>query len=300
MKNTNKHNNRRILIFGRPGSGKTTLAVLEMLKALREGYYVYSNIQINWFGDLFALAPIHGFINRLYANIKRLTYRHRINKYSKLIEKKEYLTSVKQGVHYDGNGVPSVNLTKIYYDLYWIEHDLKKIENINDNMVNGWIKEHYYEPQRYTYTESLEEAIEKIISQAELNPNQKYLLAFDEGFIELDHNRKVPPYITNFFNQSRKLQCDVIVSSQRPVAVYPSFRALCDYMVLVEKTWFGWFNSKKYFVDDDANALPDLSKDAEGKDKGKDYITFRGKQVYPFFDTRQSIGLMKLFNRQQL
>ena len=64
---------------------------------------------------------------------------------------------------------------------------------------------------------------------------------FDEGFVDLEHGKKVPRYITNFFNQTRKLQCDVIISSQRPVAVYPSYRALCDYMVLVKKSWFGWF-----------------------------------------------------------
>jgi len=289
-------NNRRILIFGRPGSGKTTLTVLEIIEALKAGKVVYTNIQIHWFGDLFKLTPIHNFLNKIYSLIFSTTTNQRNAKLVKLYAEKDDLDYKMENVNYDENRIPDQPLTQIFYKLWFIKKDIEKLKDRNNNVEKGWIKEHYFEPSRYKYCEDLEDAVKALIQDSSTNPNQEYLLAFDEGFVDLDFSRKVPSYVTNFFNQSRKLAVDVIISSQRPVAVYPAYRALCDYMVLVEKNWFGMFHSKKYFVDSDANALPNLSKDADGKDKGKNYRSWNGKTIFPFFDTRQSIGLKRLLS----
>lgn len=287
-------NNRRVLIFGRPGSGKTALSVYEMLNALRSGYYVYSNIEIKWFGELFILEGIHKFINKIYFKFFYAIREFRRKMLEKSLDKKYELECLRDNCTYDEFLIPSVNLTRIYYELYWINKKIEKLQNIEDNMKNGWIKPHYYHPSRYRYFDNLKDAITNLTQEALKNPNEKYLLCFDEGFIELDHQRSVPAYITNFFNQSRKLAVDVIISSQRPVAVYPSYRALCDYMIHVEKNWFNRFSSKKYYIDFNKDALPEITKDKDGSEKGERYISWSGKDVFPFFDTRQSIGIKKI------
>lgn len=292
-------NNKRILIFGRPGSGKTSLAVLEMLEALKQGYYVYSNIKIQWYGELFVKAKVHIFLNSCYTLLKNITKKRRLKKYNELIKLERILEEEQNTVSFDKDGIPNKNLTDIYYQLYYIKQKINKIKEINSKTQYGFIKNYYYQRSRYNYTENLEEAVECIIQESKQNGNEKYfLLCFDEGFIELDFSRKVPHYITNFLNQTRKLNVDVVISSQRPVAIYPAYRAICDFMVLVEKKWFDRFQATKYYVDDNANALPDLSKDYEGKDRGEHYINFKGKDVFPFFDTRQGVGIIKLLKEK--
>lgn len=288
--------NRRILIFGRPGSGKTTLTVLEMIKALKRGDVVYSNIKINWFGELFLMTSGHYFFNQLYSFFGRLLKGYNSIKLSRLYNTKAVLEDARDNVVFNNN-IPNVNLTDIYFKLYFIDKKIADILKHFDNISTGYFKSYYFPKNRFQYTEDLESAISALIHQALLKPDDHYLLAFDEGFVDLEHGKKIPRYITNFFNQTRKLNCDVIISSQRPVAVYPSYRALCDYMVLVNKSWFGYFNSTKFFVDDNADALPSTGKDKEGNDKGKNYLTWRGADCFPYFDTRQSIGLKKLLNQ---
>lgn len=288
--------NKRILIFGRPGSGKTCLSVLEIIQALKQGYYVYSNIEINWFGDLYTLSSWDKFINKIYSSFFGIFYNKRLKKISKLEKLRTELFNAKENVIFNEYGIPNLNLTNIFYQDYWAKKDIEKLKKRNENCDIGLIREHYFAQNRFSYFENLEEAINCLIKKAEENKENKFMLAFDEGFIELDHSRKVPPFITNFLNQTRKLNCDVVISSQRPIAVYPSYRAICDFMVNVKKGWFNRFSSKLYYVDDNANALPNLEQDKEGNDKGENYKDFKGKEVYPFFDTKQSIGLKKIFS----
>ena len=125
-------------------------------------------------------------------------------------------------------------------------------------------------------------------------------LIFDEGFSYLNAGMRPPKFITNFINQSRKLNCSVIVISQRPVAVFPDFRALVDFMVLVNKGWFNKFTSTRYYVDTSADALPSMEQiqtsnglfgKKEVQDTGEKYKSYRGSDVFPFFETRQSFAL---------
>lgn len=290
--------NRRILIFGRPGCGKTTLAVREMIQALKRGDHVYSNIKIVWFGELFTLAGLHHFLNFLYSLCAKSTFFWRKKNYNKYYSQKQKLEYRRDHVEFNSDQIPNENLTDLYFEIYSLEVKLERIRTINNRMEFGFIIPYYYSPVNYHYCDNLEEAIDKLITQAEENPSIFFTLAWDEGFVELEHGAKVPRFVTNFFNQTRKLSVDVIVCSQRPVAVYPGYRAICDYMVRVEKTFFGNFKARLYYVDSDANALPNLSKDAEGLDQSEYYDNWRGKDVFPFFDTRQSIGLKKLFERK--
>ncbi len=286
-------NNRRILIFGRPGSGKTTLTTLEMLEALKDGFHVYSNIKLKWFGWLYLLSPFAKFGNLVYTFVMGKLLPIRTRKLNSLYQEIEKLRQLESEVRFD-EGIPDVNLTEVFRDKYNINKKIDKILAINDKMRYGYFRDYYYSPNRYHYSENLELAVKEIIEEAIDKPKDNFMLAFDEGFVDLDHSRKVPAYVTNFFNQSRKLRVDTIISSQRPVAVYPSYRALCDYFVLVEKAYFGYFSSKKYFVDTNADALPNLTKDNEDNDKGERYRTWKGSDVFPFFDTEQSIGLERL------
>lgn len=292
-------NNERILIFGRPGSGKTSLAVLKMLEALQDGYFVYSNIKINWFGELHRLTKFEKLQNKLYNIFWSIIFpkNKREKKLKKLYEKDVELETLADNTKIIDN-IPTENLTDIFYSQYWIQKNIDEIKNIEKNIREGWKKNYYYEKNRYNFIEDLEIAIKNLIDKATENPEEKYLLAFDEGFTELDYSRKVPAYVTNFFNQTRKLNIDVIICSQRPVAVYPSYRALCDYMVLVEfDKRFKTFSSKKFYVDENINALPDTRPDYEGNDKGEPYEKFNIKNVEPFFSHRQSIALKKLINK---
>jgi len=294
-----KHrNNTRILIFGRPGSGKTTLSVKFMKEALWRGEYVFSNIKIKWMGDLYYINIFHKIINKIFSFILTILLpfiNKKRKKYEKKLEKWEFR---EQGNTFIDN-IPTENLTFIYVQKYLLIKAIEGIKKLNVIRQEGYFKNHYYEPERYIFTEDLQEAQVSIIRHATEYPETYHGLYWDEGFIDLDFSQGVNSDITNFFNQSRKLNVDVIVSSQRPVAVYPAFRALCEYMILVKKLpLLNWFMGYKFFVDDDPNALPDLSKDIDGHNQGKLKWIWRGKYIWPYFATKESIGLIKLITRK--
>lgn len=295
-------NNRHLLIFGRKGTGKTTLAVREMISSLSKGDYVYSNIKINWFGSLFYPSILDKLLNFLYRlfHFKEIVYLKRI---TKLQERGLELQYLWENVEYDlDTNFPNLNLTEVYAEMYYLEQDIKKNKKIIDNLQNGYIRSHWFDRTRYNFTTDLNEAMSLVVQKASKNPDHNYLLCWDEGFLDLDYKASVPANFTVFFNEARKLSVDVIACAQRPVAIYPAFRALCDYMILVEKSKIlgidtGKFKGTKFFVDSDANALPDLSQDAEGRNKGEFYDSYSGKDVFPFFDTRQGVGILRLFKQ---
>lgn len=294
-------NNRHILIFGRKGTGKTTLAVKEMLIALQKGDYVYSNIKINWFGDLFYPTLLDKFINKFYKLVKGKNNTKRQIKITKLTEQLDELKNIFEGdIEYDDNEMPNINLTQLYVQMYFIKEKINNLKEICNHITFGKIKPHWYEETRYNYCEDLAEALKIIVSEAFKSPEKNFMLCWDEGFTDLNFKANVNKNITAIFNEARKLSCDIIACAQRPVAIYPDFRALCDYMVLVEKTTFlgietNNFKATKFYVDSDKDALPNLSKDAEGKDKGEPYGSWSGKDIFPFFTTRESIAVKKLF-----
>jgi len=289
--------NRRILIFGRPGSGKTTLSVKLMKETLRRGEYIYSNIAIKWFGDLYIINSLHKIINFIiklflkpivpFLNIKLKTLSSAILKFDEIMQSNEFI-----------DDIPTVDLQLYYVRKYLAFQTEKKIQRILDIYYNGIFKSHWFVPERYVFLENLEEACIEIIRHATVNQDDYHGLYWDEGFVDLDYSNGVSNNTTNFFNQSRKLNVDVIISTQRPVAVYPSFRALCDYMIRVRKIpVFNIFLGHQYFVDDDPNALPDIVGRFDGSQKPKLKYIWRGKYVFPYFATRQSIGLTKLITK---
>lgn len=295
---------RRVLFFGLPGSGKTVALVKEMLAALREGKIVYSNVKIVWFGDLFKHTKFTLFLNKVICTIFRILRPIFVKKYLNAYNKLEALKIRKSEVrfeHFNEQEIPSDNLTEIYKQTFLAEKQLKFYGLLQEIEENGLINEHWYPKENYVYQEDLETAILSIVEQVENDPSKEFVMAWDEGFVDLEHGAKPPRFITNFYNQSRKLNVDILVASQRPVAVYPSFRALCDYMVHCEKRWFNRFKLEMFFVSNSANALPDLSADEEGRYRdSQPYDSFNGrKEVFPFFDTFQSIGLLKLFNKDK-
>ena len=241
------------------------------------------------------------FKNRVYnffkgSNLKRL------KKIDRLKLRFDELTELSDNTFLDDDGFPTNDLRKIFLDKYFIRQEIEKLEKVNDNVNNGYYRRHWYPDSRYRYFEDLYEAIHDVVNSARDHRDRNYMLCWDEGFIDLNHKAGVPEEITAFFNEASKLSIDLIVCSQRPVAIYPSFRALCEFMVRVEKEKIlgietSNFKAFKYYVDSDANALPDLSKDAEDHDKGEPYDSWSGKDIFPYFQTRESIAVKKLFKK---
>ena len=297
----------RKLIFGRPGSGKTTLLVKEVVEALDSGRIVFSNVKINWFGKLFIMDKFSKFVNSIVSFNLRIFFLNRNIKLGKIYKRLAVIQEIRENVKWHTNAygeeIPNIDLTDLYAESYNLSQQASKLKNINEILKEGLIREYYYPPTNYNFYEDLEEAIGKILDHAEQNPQASFHLAWDEGFIDLEHGAKVPRYVTNFLNQTRKLDIDVTIASQRPVAVYPSYRALCDYMVKCVPRWFGKFEGRLYWTDTRPDALPDLSLryDSDGKeiDESEKYVKFKGKKVFPFFDSYQSIALRKLFERKK-
>ena len=299
---------QRILIFGRPGQGKTTLLVYKMIEELRQGKIVVSNQSIKWFGAAFRLQPLHRFINNAF----RFVFLSRF--YS------SYFSRVTENLNFDAvelqrkidnllddDGFMLYDPTLLRKNLFHIEQERDSISKFIELVEQGVIFEYEYPASNFIYMEDLEDAIAKIIGMSIEDRSRQFVLAWDEGFAYLDAGKKVPEFITNFFNQSRKLDCTCLIASQRPVAVYPSFRALTDFMVLVRKGWFSRFKSFKYYVDSSENALPDLdginsnrgffSFLDKNSDKGESYIHYKGRDVFYYFDSRQSFALQSLLDK---
>lgn len=291
-------NNIRILIFGHPGEGKTTLSVKLMKKALMRGEYVYSNIKINWFGDLYRIPPYKKLINFVLKFILSFfipLFRLKLKNLSRNVDDLTKLAESNEMV----DDMPTVDLQLIFVRKFLAYQTKDKLERLIEIYEKGLYNSHWYDPHRYQFIEDLEEATKEIIIHSKNNPDAYHGLFWDEGFIDLDYSNGVPAHITNFFNQSRKLNVDIIVSSQRPVAVYPAFRALCNYMLQVVKPIkiLSFFYAKQYFVDDDPNALPDITTGMDGKSKAKIKYFWRGKYIFPYFASRQSIALTKLITK---
>jgi len=293
----------RKLIFGRPGSGKTTLMTKEIIDSLDDGIIVFSNVKVNWFGKLFLMDKFTYFVNSLVKFFLSLIFLNRKKQLEKisirLSEIRETIENMEWHFTPEGQEIPNIDLTDLYFESYNLKEKRDKLQNIDKIIKNGLIGEYYYPPQNFNFSENLEETIQNVLDIAEKAPETRFLLAWDEGFIDLEHGAKVPRYVTNFLNQSRKLNVDVTIASQRPVAVYPSFRALCDYMIKCQPARFGKIEGRLYWVDTKADALPDLSVrfDADGRqiDESEHYTKFKGKKVFPFFDSYQSIALKRLF-----
>lgn len=293
----------RKLIFGRPGSGKTTLLTKEAVEALDDGIHVFSNVKINWFGKLFLRDRFSDFLNFLFSLFFRFLFFNRKQKIKKIQKRLFELQKKAENVVWtknpEGEAIPDIDLTDIYFEEYNLKANLKKYQNYDKVIKEGLITDYYYPRQNFHFYEDLEQAINTILDFAEEFKDRRFLLAWDEGFVDLEHGAKVPRYITNFLNQTRKLQVDVTIASQRPVAVYPSYRALCDYMIRCQPKIFGRIEGRLYWIDTRSDALPDLSTryDPDGHkiDESEHYSTFKAKKVFPFFSTRQSIALKRLY-----
>ena len=308
------YNPVRNLIFGRPGAGKTTLLVHDMVDALRDNHIVVSNVSIKWFGySVYATAGVLKLNSLLQFIFLSNIYTKHFNQKRKLLQDviDEYQNNLDNIL--DPLGRRIYDETVLRKTIFDKSEELTQIEEFITKVKDGFFRYKYYSKDNYIYEESLEKAIILIINKSLENPELKFLLAFDEGFSYLDHSRKVPAFITNFINQSRKLNCSISIASQRPVAVYPSYRALTDYMVHVEnhKNKGIKYTSKKYYVDFNESALPDvgiLEKEKKffglvevsvGEDKGELYKDFKGKDVYYYFHTRQSFGLQELIKEHE-
>jgi hypothetical protein len=296
----------RILIFGRPGQGKTTLLVYEMIQALRMGHVVVSNVSINWHGYYFG----GNWFTNLFNGFFRMIFFNRY--YIRYTDKKKLKNlSMVEEINKNITSEEKLDRTRLRKARWHLEKEISDIEYFMNRVDDGMFSEFDYSPENYIHCDDLKEAIYKIIRIGLDDPDARFMLAFDEGFSYLDHGKKVDSLITEFFNQSRKMNTSVLIASQRPVAVYPSFRALVDFMVLVNKGHFG-FSSRKYFVDTNADALPEQTQieqnsgllsrlfgKVEGNDYGKPYKKYKGKDVFYYFNTRQSYALEDLLKRYE-
>jgi len=294
------------LIFGRPGSGKTTLLVKEIIEALDDGIIVFTNVEVNWFGKLFLMDKFSEILNYLLSLVflifhPRLKFQ-RLKIFKQINQIRDKIDAVVWHTTPSGQEIPNIDLTDLYTLKYNLDKKLNQIDRYIRIIKEGLIQEYYYSHQNLHYLDNLEDACNQITEISQTNGDAEFLLAWDEGFIDLDFSAKPPRYITNFFNQTRKLQVNVSVATQRPVAVYPAFRSLCDYMVKVVPKWFNRFEGRLYWVDYRADSLPDLSirYDLDGKliDESEHYCYIKGKRVFPYFDTRQSVGLKRLFQNK--
>ena len=299
---------QRVLIFGRPGQGKTTLLVYKMIEALRDGKVVLSNQAVKWYGYAFRLTPFHKYLNKC---IKWLfTTRFYVQRFNIYHERQtQFISDVKYKLDnlYDDDGYMKYDPTTLRKEIHHAEEVIEQIENFREDVDCGFIKEIEFPQENFIFEEDLSTAIATIIEMSLKDRSIEFFLGWDEGFAYLDSGKKVDPFITNFFNQSRKLNCSCFIASQRPVAVYPSFRALTDFMVLVKKKKFNRYSSTRFYVDTNESALPDLNKINsnsgffsaldDNSEKGEKYINYKGRDVYYYFDTRQSFALNKLLEQ---
>jgi len=248
-------NNFRVLIHGLPGSGKSTYCAKRIVEALAKGYHVYSNIKIEFEGHTsFGVSKSKFWRKVIYFIILRL-------------EHKKYKLSRK--IIYAS--FPTIEKTRqklrIGRDILYLE---KWIENLKALTVVQ-----IYDVKNYHFTTNFDEVIRDI---KKMPVEKKKIVIWDEGFIDFSHQNSPDSSFSEFFNQGRHFNCDLIVASQRAVAVFPTFRALCDYSLECQRK-FGWIQVRKHYLDS-STSLP-------ASDEGRMYDFFKISKYSMFFNTIQ-------------
>lgn len=248
-------NNFRVLIHGLPGSGKSTYCAKRIINALTDGYQVFTNIKIEFEGHTsFGVSNSKFLKSIVFFIIRRL-------------EKKVVKLSKKQiKVPY-----PTIQRTraklKIGRDILYLKKWTKNLEALT--IIQ------FYDVNNYHYLDNFDEVIEQI---KKMPIEVKKVVIWDEGFIDFSHQNSPSSSFAEFFNQGRHFNCDLVIASQRAVAVFPTFRALCDYSLECQRK-FGWIQVRKYYLDS-STSLP-------ASDEGKTYDFFRISQYSMFFNTLQ-------------
>jgi adenylate kinase family enzyme len=248
-------NNFRVLIYGLPGSGKSTYCAKRIIKALSEGYVVFTNIKIEFEGHTtlgvsnskFLKKLVHFIIKRLEHKIIKLSNREIHIQYPTIQKTREKL--------------------RISRDILYLEKWIENLEVLT--------KVQFYDVKNYVLTQNFDEVIESI---KKMPIKQKKVVIWDEGFIDFSHQNSPSSSFAEFFNQGRHFNCDLIIASQRAVAVFPTFRALCDYSLECQRK-FGWIQIRKYYLDS-STSLP-------ASDEGKLYDFFKISNYSMFFNTVQ-------------
>jgi len=248
-------NNFRVLIHGLPGSGKSTYCAKRIMNSLGEGYQVFTNIKIEFEGHTsFGVSNSKFLKSVVFLIIKRLEKKK--IKLSKKVIKVTYPTIKKTG-----------QKLRIQRDILYIEKWIKNLQSLT--VVQSYPVTHYH------FTQNFDEVIETI---KKMPIETKKVVIWDEGFIDFSHQNSPDSSFAEFFNQGRHFNADLIIASQRAVAVFPTFRALCDYSLECQRK-FGWIQVRKFYLDS-ASSLPE-------SDDGRLYDFFKISKYSMFFNTIQ-------------
>lgn len=248
-------NNFRVLIYGMPGSGKTTYCAKRIINALSDGYLVFSNIEVSFEG--------HTAIG--LSNSKFLKFLVRL--IIKIIDYKILKLENKKVVEY----YPSIPLTKLKLK---IKQSIGFYSHLRYNLEK-LVEVQIYDKDNYIFTMDFDFVVKTI---KELPVERKKIVIWDEGFIDFSHQNSPSSSYAEFFNQGRHFNCDLVVSAQRAVAIFPTFRALCDYALECRK-WWRFVEVRKHYL----NSISSLP----GGDNNSLYDFFKISSYSMFFNTYQ-------------